>query len=78
MITVGRRTRLDYIDFDVIQAGVDLLPYERCRDVMSITDALSILRGQRGRGRQRIAFVCSDGLLVCLKAAVNQSVRWHV
>jgi len=67
-------TRLDNINPNVLNDGVDLFPEKRGRYEVDVIDPLCVLRRESRRGRHGIATMCGNHLLVCFEAAVEDVV----
>lgn len=73
-ITVAaRRTCLDYIDADILNAGLDLLFHKSGRDSVYSFDTGGILCGQSSRSRHGIAAMGGKDFLVGLQASVAEA-----
>jgi hypothetical protein len=65
----GGLTRLDNIHPNILHHSINLLPQERCRDMVYIVHTPGVLRRERRRGRHGVAPVGGNDFLVCLEAA---------
>ncbi len=71
---LGRLTRLDNINPDILNDGVNLLSEKLGRHEVNVVDPLCVLRRESRRGRHGIAAVGGNHLLVCFEAAARDMV----
>lgn len=69
-----RLTRLDNINTNILNAGLNLLSNKVGRNDVDSLDALGVLRSEGRGGRHGVAAMSGDDLLVSFKSATSEKV----